>query len=113
MRLPPWPLAWSLDPRKIGEYLLNEGHVEGGAKARFFIKFGFTTGSPDHLAYAILKHAQPETYVGEAISAFGDVKYVFEGSIDAPDGRKPRVRTVWRIDGRRTAHFVTAVPLRT
>ncbi|WP_375464113.1 DUF6883 domain-containing protein [uncultured Methylobacterium sp.] len=111
MSLPPWPLAWSLNPRKTVEYLLNAHHAEGGPKARFFLRFGFTQEAPDHLAYELLSHARPETYAGQAISRFGDMKYLFEGPIRAPDGRMPRIRTVWRIDVNRTAHFVTAVPM--
>ncbi|MGU3286342.1 DUF6883 domain-containing protein [Methylobacterium mesophilicum] len=41
MSLPGWPLSWSLDPRKISGYLLDETHIEGGPKARFFKRFGF------------------------------------------------------------------------
>ena len=99
-----------MDVRKIHGYLLNERHSEGGAKARFFRRFGFDPTSDD-LERALVEHARREAFVGTTLSARGDLKFVFEGRLKAPDGRYPIVRTVWRIDASFTAHLVTAVPL--
>ena len=41
MSAPRWPRDWSLDPIKIDGYPLDETHIEGGPKARFFKRFGF------------------------------------------------------------------------
>ena len=111
MSVPRWPRNWSLDPRKIDAYLLDEAHVEGGPKARFFKRFGFGVNAPFALSSALLAHPTTHTFVAETLSARGDVKLIFEGPIATPDGRNPPVRTVWRIDGTSDAHFVTAVPL--
>jgi hypothetical protein len=108
---PDWPRSWSLDPRKISSYLLDESHIEGGPKARFFKRFGFGMHDPLALSSALLDHPAESTFVGETISGRGDVKVIFEGPIVTPDGRNPRVRTVWRLDDARNAYFVTAVPL--
>ena len=108
---PGWPRSWSLDPRKIDGYLLDEAHAEGGPKARFFKRFGFAQQAPFSLSSALLAHPTRGTFVAETISARGDVKMIFEGPIVTPNGRSPRVRTVWRIDSGFDAHFITAVPL--
>ncbi|MCJ2067131.1 hypothetical protein MKK63_31230 [Methylobacterium sp. J-088] len=100
-----------LDPRKIDGYLLDETHIEGGSKARFFKRFGFGIGDPLILSTSLLAHPSEDTFVGKTVSARGDVKVIFEGPITTPDGRNPHVRTVWRIDARWNAHFVTAVPM--
>jgi hypothetical protein len=104
-----WPRSWSLDPRKIDGSLLDEAHVEGGPKARFFKHFGFHLGDPLALSSALLDHPTETFFIGETVSARGDVKLIFEGPIITPDGHHPHVRTVWRIDATGQAHFVTAV----
>lgn len=40
-------------------------------------------------------------YVKEILLDDG-VKYVVEGALPSPDGRNPRVRSVWMIDGGRS-----------
>ena len=44
---------------KIRLYLLNVGHAEGGAKARFFIARGFDPISTGPFVEALLDHARP------------------------------------------------------
>ena len=40
-------------------------------------------------------------------------RYHVEGAIETPDGRNPRVRTVWQIDlGSNYPRFITAHPRR-
>jgi hypothetical protein len=107
----PWPSSFSLDPRKVVHYLLDESHVEGGAKARFFLRFGFSPATPFDLASVLLAHPTWNTFVNRTVSDRGDTKLVFEGPIVAPDGRTPRIRSVWRMDENGTARFVTAVPV--
>lgn len=63
------------------------------------------------LSSALLAHPRRTTFAAETVSSRGDVKMIFEGPIRKPDGRDPRVRTVWRIDAAAHAHLVTAVPL--
>ena len=111
MSRPDWPRSWTLDPRKIDGYLLDESHIEGGSKARFFKRFGFHLGDSLSLSTALLDHPTETSFVGEIVSTRGDVKLIFEGPLITPDGRHPRVRTVWRIDTKGHAHFVTAVPM--
>lgn len=97
--------------RKVVDYLLNVDHPEGRGKAAFFRRFGFSPTAWEHLAEALIGHAANEVVRTEA-SSFG-TRYVVEGRIQAPDGRRPRIRSIWFIDhGGETPRFVTAYPLK-
>ena len=41
---------------KITAYLLNFDHPEGGSKARFFVRFGFSPDLPHILEASLLEH---------------------------------------------------------
>src|SRR5262245_59121938 len=97
---------------KIINYLLSATHRDGRHKAAFFLGFGFRLEVWTELAAALRNHARAHDVVKEEPSPFG-VRYVIEGSLAAPDGRAPRVRTVWFIDtGHDVPRFVTAYPLK-
>ena len=97
--------------RKVVDYLLNANHPEGRGKAAFFQRFGFAPVAWEQLAEVLTAHAANEVVRTEA-SPFG-MRYVVEGSIQAPDGRRSRIRSIWFIDhGGETPHFVTAYPLK-
>jgi len=64
------------------------------------------------LAAALRAHATTHGVVESAATAFG-VRYIVEGELDAPDGRRPVVRVVWFIRrGRDVPELVTAYPVR-
>ncbi len=106
-----WPSEWLIEPRKITHHLLNETHRAGGPKARFFVRFGFSLADPNRLAFALLDHSTEAHLVRDASSGLDDRKLVFEGPIQAPDGRAPRVRTIWSVGSDGHARFITAIPL--
>lgn len=106
------PVSCVIRAGKILDYLLNEHHVRGGPKARFFFGFGYAPANPETLVASLLAHAQPTNFVREGLTPEGKRKLVFEGEIQAPDGRRPWIRTVWQIDDAGLANFVTAVPMR-
>ncbi|SFU41088.1 hypothetical protein SAMN02799631_00526 [Methylobacterium sp. 174MFSha1.1] len=106
-----WPAEWLIAPRKVTHYLLNDAHKEGGPKARFFLRFGFSAANPNEFVFALLEHPRRNRLARDVKTDAGDRKLVFEGEIQAPDGREPRVRTVWSVDPNGHARFVTAVPL--
>lgn len=97
---------------KITGYLLSTTHRDGKHKAAFFLSFGFKSKVWQQLMRALRDHAQQHDIIKEELSPFG-VRYVVEGTISAPDGRAPNVRTVWFVDtGQSTPRFVTAYPLK-
>lgn len=106
------PVSRVIRAGKILDYLLNEHHVRGGAKAKFFFSFGYSPANSEMLVAGLLAHAQSANFVSEGLTPEGKRKLVFEGEIQAPDGRRPWIRTVWQIDDAGQAIFVTAVPMR-
>ena len=81
---------------KIGGYLLDVKHREGGAKARFFLSRGFKSEDPRPFIAALLDHAQPNHFVCVEHNIYV-TKYVYEGPMPMPDGGNPRIRSVWRL----------------
>jgi uncharacterized protein DUF6883 len=109
MPLPEASLA-TIDRRKITDYLLAASHPAGRAKAGFFLRFGFTTASWKVLQDALLQHAAASAVAVDIDTPFGK-KYILDGPLPAPDGRRPRVRAIWFVAaGERVPRFVTAYP---
>ncbi len=101
-----------IDPRKITGYLLNPRHPDGASKAQFFARFGFDLDKPDVLADALREHARAHPARELKRTAYG-VTYAVEGPLPAPDGRTPRVRSVWIVlEGEDAPRLVTAFPAR-
>jgi hypothetical protein len=97
---------------KIENYLLNPEHPIGSGKAKFFAHFGFRRENWQVLADALRKHAQ-ENPVANSTSDVDGVVYVVEGPLEAPLGRRPRLRTVWLAEtGGLAPRFISAYPIR-
>ena len=97
--------------RKITHYLLSTAHRDGQHKAEFFRRFGFKLEAVEELASALLNHALHHEVVETVPTAFGR-NFVIEGALPAPDGRSPKVRSVWFIaKGEEIATLATAYPL--
>ena len=95
---------------KIVEYLLNDAHALGGAKAAFFKRLGFEAGDWGALKESLLEHPDRNP-VAETIRTIFGTKYVVRCSIASPDFRNPCIVTVWMVeDGAGTARLVTAYP---
>jgi hypothetical protein len=102
----------SIPTPKIPGYLLKLDHPRGASKARFFTAFGFRPEHPEPLFDALLEHGDVNDIVTIEPGP-GATVYPVEGRITSPDGRNPRIRTVWQVDaGTSVARLITAVPLR-
>jgi hypothetical protein len=111
MRLPEYEQAVTPE-RKITAYLLSLTHRDGHSKAVFFMRFGFSLDDWPALAGALKRHAADNEVAAIEPTAFG-TNYVVGGPLPAPDGRSPRVRTVWFIaTGERVPVLATAYPLK-
>ena len=109
-RLPHAELA-VVEQAKICDYLLNSTHRYGASKARFFAEFGFRAEAWEELALALREHGRQNEVSRVRETGFGQ-RYEVEGQLTAPDGRRPRVRTVWQMDEGQTApRLITAHPL--
>lgn len=104
-----------VDERKITRYLLSPEHPTGRFKAQFFVAFGFRLDAWE----ALRQHAQ-ENDVAQTIATDFGTKYIVDGPPETPDGRRPRLRTVWFVGGGEAwfvgggealPRFVTAYPI--
>ncbi|MEE4211290.1 MAG: hypothetical protein V2I43_18730 [Parvularcula sp.] len=108
-QLPNIELAY-VEQSKIVDYLLNTSKMPGAAKARFFMAFGFRLEHWEEMAEALKEHAKTNPVEATSESRFG-IKFEIEGPIRTPDGRSPRIWTVWQIDKDRLApRLITAYP---
>ena len=97
---------------KIVKYLLSTTHRAGKSKASFFTQFGFDSSRWEELAGPLKQHAKDNEITLEVQTTFG-TRYVIDGLLTAPDGRRLNVRTAWFIDGDgEVPRFITAHPLR-
>ena len=97
---------------KVSEYLLNPAHRYGASKARFFGEFGFQRENWTILADALREHARTSEIAQVTETGFGP-RFMVEGELIAPDGRKTRIRTIWQFDrGQIAPRLITAYPSR-
>ena len=109
MRLPNAEHA-RVDRAKVVDYLLSPEHREGGPKAGFFLRFGFTRQRWEDLADELLAHAVSHEVVRVVPTEHG-IRYVLDGILETPDGRNPTVRVVWQIDDEDDVpRLITAYP---
>jgi hypothetical protein len=96
-----------VDPTKVVDYLLGSGSIASRAKARFFGSLEFSADRWEGLADALRAQAQ-----GAALSVTTTrwgTKFVATGEIDAPNGRRYNIISVWIAEGP-TPRLVTAYP---
>jgi hypothetical protein len=99
-----------VDQAKISEYLLSPDHPQGSKKARYFEGFGFQSSQPDLLSDALKSLASSGEVSRVRQTGFGPC-YAVEGNMVTPDGRNPRVRSVWMVDeGGVAPRLITAYP---
>lgn len=100
-----------VDRSKVVDYLLSPTHADGRGKAEFFMRFGFRAERWQELAEALRDSAASNPVSGIVETAHG-LRYTVDGPMRAPDGRAPRVRTVWIVErDSATARLITAHPL--
>ena len=110
MKMPNAQLA-VVEKAKIVEYLLNRSHPYGSSKAKFFIQFCFHLEAWEAFAVALRQHGQQYEVSKTKQTGFGP-RYEIDGDLRAPDGRFPRVRTVWQLDeGSIAPRLITAYPV--
>ena len=110
MKLPN-PDKLVVEREKIVDYLLNRGHRYGASKASFFFRFGFQAEKWEQLAQALRCHGRTHQVKKTQETGFGP-RYLVEGRLNTPDGRSPRVRSVWQLEpGDVAPRLITAYPL--
>jgi hypothetical protein len=97
---------------KVIHYLLSDTHSFGSYKAAFFARFGFHPEQWELLARALRAHAMAHEVRTIEDTPFG-TRYTVDGALEAPDGRRPLIRTVWFVvPDARVPRLVTAYPIR-
>ena len=100
-----------VEREKIVDYLLNPVHRYGASKARFFAEFGFRVEEWAVMAAALRDHWQQHEVSKVKQTGFGP-RYEVTGELSAPDGRRPRICTVWQMDeGAVAPRLISAYPL--
>jgi len=100
-----------VEREKVVDYLLNPAHRFGASKARFFAEFGFSVEQWDMLADALRAHARQHEVSARRETGYGP-RFEVDGELDSPDGRHPKVRTVWQLDeGQLAPRLITAHPV--
>lgn len=100
-----------VDQHKITDYLLSPTHPDGRTKAQFFMRFGFRPEAWQQLADALQEVGVSNPVIAVAESPHG-ARYTVDGLFQAPDGRTPRVRTVWIVEpGSSGPRLITAYPI--
>jgi hypothetical protein len=99
-----------VEREKVVDYLLNRAHRYGASKAEFFSKYGFLLEKWEVLAQALREHGQKHDVINVTETGFGP-RFLIDGELPSPDGRAPRVRTVWQLDrGQLAPRLITAYP---
>ncbi|MGE8131863.1 DUF6883 domain-containing protein [Methylobacterium sp. NPDC080182] len=108
-----WPKGFHVEVRKLTDYLLNPASDDGASKGRYLASYGFDTDLVHRLAGALLRHADLSNFAGIKVTPYG-LKFMFDGSMPAPNGQDATVLTVWQVDagGDGTARFITTRPSR-
>ncbi|MGF3027543.1 DUF6883 domain-containing protein [Methylobacterium aquaticum] len=98
MSHPAPPSSFAIDTLKISGYLLSPTHPSGWPKARYFINCGFDPSEPNLLAAALLAHPRLPSRISKPpkITPY-DVRFIFEGPIESPQGLTGSVRSVWQV----------------
>lgn len=97
-----------IEKRKLTHYLLSLTDGDGKPKAEYFRKVGFNETNLKDFGHALLVVASNNEVKTIEKSKFG-VKYIIEGLMNSPIGKKFMVRTVWSINkGENNPRLVTA-----
>ncbi len=109
MKLPNIEKAVVAD-EKILNYLLDITHPDGGPKAAFFFRFGFSREHWETLRDELLTHAATYTVSSQRRTSKG-MNYVIIGPIQTPDERNPIVCVIWcMLDDEDFPRLVSAYP---
>ena len=85
-----------VETEKITNYLLSASGRRGRSKANFIVRFGFNADNWQAFVNA-LKLQRANGKVVEIIETVYGLSYEVNGTIETPDGRNPRIKTVGNI----------------
>jgi hypothetical protein len=109
MKLPNAELA-VINPDKLRDYLLNQGHRRGASKARLLHSLGYRREKWRQLEEDLRRYHLPADVVMTTQTAYGP-RYEIVAAIPTPIGRSVSFRSIWQIDtGTDRPKFITMYP---
>lgn len=96
-----------VEREKVVRYLLGTSTFASVAKARFFTSMGFAANRWEDLATALREQARVAAIV--AMPSEWGTKYIATGEIDAPNGRRYKIVSIWIAEAG-SLRLVTAYP---
>ncbi|MCJ2021575.1 hypothetical protein MKK84_29875 [Methylobacterium sp. E-065] len=103
-------VVWTVERPKIVGYLLNAAHTDGASKAKYLLALGYKVETPEQLADDLVSHAVAHWPGRRVLPAIGRARLIFEGPVQAPDGRCASLRSVWEETAPGQMRFLTAYP---
>jgi hypothetical protein len=102
-----------IDRKKTACYLLDYTHPVGGSKAKYFGRIGFSISNVGLFEKELYKIVQNNEITGKRPSGDNSgICYAIIGKIEAPNGKRYKIRTVWYIsNGSQIPSLVTADPV--
>ena len=83
-----------IDESKVRDYLLAPHHPNGAAKARFFLRLGFTADTADILRRSLAHHARHGAAEPTDFSPYG-IKFEVRGILHGTRGQLGSIISVW------------------
>ena len=109
MRLPGGERA-IIDPDKLRDYVLSQGHPVGRFKAAFFASLGYEIDNWQDLDRALRTAASEAEAEPEERTTYGQ-KYRIRSMLERPAGRSAEIVSVWIIlHDETTPRLVTVMP---
>ncbi|WP_375465644.1 DUF6883 domain-containing protein [uncultured Methylobacterium sp.] len=102
---------FALRDHKVTRFLLAPDRAANKGRAKFFIEFGFSLERPDILARALLQRPRTAHTFRYQTGTVSELRLIYDGFLESPDGRRAHIRTIWNYDAPPTALFITAFPL--
>ena len=101
-----------ISKKKLTDYLLSLTHEKGKSKAKFFRGIGFNETNVEKLETALLKIGKSKSVIKvDKTKSNYVIKYVIDGFVESPNGKRYKIRTVWAIKlDSKIPRFITAVP---
>jgi len=93
----PNPSELCIEEIKIRQYLLNIDHPQGGPKANFFLRRGFSLDDWLRFKAALAVQGSTNTVVRIVDHQYGR-RFTVECTCETPDEVNPCIRSVWQID---------------
>jgi len=104
------PKTTIIEPRKLRDYLLNQSHPEGVAKAEYLSEMGYNQENYHVLEFDLRNQHLTHDALPGKVSIYG-AKFEIVAPLIGPNGNLRLIRSVWMIRKNDTiARLITLIP---